>query len=229
MECLINYDSVVLPEGYDIQEPEGIEWFRIETEVHGHFALKEDEIWWRNHYNALLSHGYKLRPRFHPDWAPSWLGTSKHPYACEDSIEHIVRRLLLLKVADLSLRAQGFKVIDAKRLEDGKIVALKQVKRDSPEIHIAKMFSSPEHLRDTSNHCVTILDHFRLESDELDFLVMPLLVSFDGPPFLYVTEVVDFVRQTLEVWWHDTFAALVFNYILSAAGLSLHARQQCGT
>lgn len=88
---IINYDSVDLPEGYDIQEPEGIEWFRSETEVYGHFALMDDELWWRNHYDALLTHGYKLRPRFHPDWRPSWLGTSKLPYACEDSIRHIVR------------------------------------------------------------------------------------------------------------------------------------------
>lgn len=61
------------------------------------------------------------------------------------------------------------------------------------------MLSSPERLREPSNHCVPILDHFCLESEEIDFLVMPLLVPFDGPPFLYVTEVVDFVRQTLEV------------------------------
>lgn len=92
---IINYDFVALPEEYDIQEPESIEWFRRETEEHGHFDLTKDERWWRDHYDDILAHGYKLRPRFHPDWRPSWLGTSKLPFACEDSIRHIVRPPLL--------------------------------------------------------------------------------------------------------------------------------------
>lgn len=94
---------------------------------------------------------------------------------------------------------EGTKVIDAKRLEDGKTVALKQVRRGSPEIRIVQMLSSPERIHDPSNHCVPILDHFSIESEELDFLVMPFLNRFDFPPFLHVTEVVDFVRQTLQV------------------------------
>lgn len=42
-----------------------------------------------------------------------------------------------------------------------------------------------------------IYDYIRGESEE--FLVMPLLRAFDDPPFYAVEEVLDFVRQTLEV------------------------------
>lgn len=62
------------------------------------------------------------------------------------------------------------------------------------------MLSTPERLQDARNHCVPILDY--IEGDEgenISFLVMPLLRKFDDPPFYFVEEIVDFVRQTLEV------------------------------
>lgn len=91
MDDLVQYDSVVLP-----TSPR----FRISTRFRanleeltgkGFFALNEDEIWWKDHYDIILAHGYKLRPRYHPDWKPSWSGTNVNPGACEDSLEHGVR------------------------------------------------------------------------------------------------------------------------------------------
>lgn len=50
------------------------------------------------------------------------------------------------------------------------------------------------------NHCVRILDSFvdAIEPDRY-FIVMPFLCPYDDPPFGAAGEVVDFVRQTLEV------------------------------
>ena len=35
-------------------------------------CLYSSEIFWRDRYDWLIQSGYKLRPRYHPDWAPSW-------------------------------------------------------------------------------------------------------------------------------------------------------------
>lgn len=40
-------------------------------------ALASSEIWWRDHYQWLKGRGYLLRPRYAPDWVPSWQGTKK--------------------------------------------------------------------------------------------------------------------------------------------------------
>lgn len=34
--------------------------------------LTEAEIWWRDHQVWLQECGYMLRPRYRPDWVPSW-------------------------------------------------------------------------------------------------------------------------------------------------------------
>jgi hypothetical protein len=52
-------------------------------------------------------------------------------------------------------------------------------------------------LNDPHNHAVPVLDYFTKDDD--GFLVMPLLRKFDDPPFGTVEEVVDFVRQMLQV------------------------------
>lgn len=62
------------------------------------------------------------------------------------------------------------------------------------------MLSSPERLQDPANHCTPILDSFEDQEDSnAAYIVMPLYRKFDDPPFYYVEEVVDFIRQTLEV------------------------------
>ena len=42
------------------------------------------EFFWRDHYTWLQEQGYTLRPRYHPDWTPSWTGTKKDSDYCED-------------------------------------------------------------------------------------------------------------------------------------------------
>lgn len=34
--------------------------------------LTSGEIWWRDHQVWLQERGYMLRPRYRPDWVPSW-------------------------------------------------------------------------------------------------------------------------------------------------------------
>jgi hypothetical protein len=91
-------------------------------------------------------------------------------------------------------------VLDAVRIEDNKRVMIKQVRVDSDEVAICRMLSSPELRKDPHNHAVPIFDYFA-ESDESQdaFLVMPLLRRFNDPPFGTVGEVVDFIRQMLQV------------------------------
>lgn len=48
------------------------------------FALVE--YYWRDRQQWLEQCGYMLRPRYKPDWVPSWQGTKKHSYDCEDGL-----------------------------------------------------------------------------------------------------------------------------------------------
>jgi hypothetical protein len=46
--------------------------------------LSEGEAFWRDHQKWLEDCGYMLRDRYMLDWKPSWLGTKKKWYTCED-------------------------------------------------------------------------------------------------------------------------------------------------
>lgn len=53
--------------------------------------LGPSELFWRDHYNWLKECGYVLRPRYAPDWVPSWeakdpknSGPRKPYHHCED-------------------------------------------------------------------------------------------------------------------------------------------------
>jgi hypothetical protein len=46
--------------------------------------LGEMETWWVERQKALELAGYMLRPRYRPDWKPSWIGTNKNFLGCED-------------------------------------------------------------------------------------------------------------------------------------------------
>ena len=74
------------------------------------------------------------------------------------------------------------------------------MRTDSEELRIARFLSQPELQAQAGNHAVPVLDVFQ---DKLipgqSLVVMPLLRKFDDPPFKFVSEVMDFVDQMLEV------------------------------
>lgn len=45
---------------------------------------------WRDRYELLLDHGYRLRSRLRPGWVPSWRNTEQHPDHLEDGYKHCV-------------------------------------------------------------------------------------------------------------------------------------------
>ena len=89
--------------------------------------------------------------------------------------------------------------MDAVRVSDDAPVIMKIIdKRVHPdELSIARYFTT---IRDERNHCVQVWDSFDAPDDPTrTIIVMPLLRKFDDPPFETVGEVVECVRQLLEV------------------------------
>ena len=54
-------------------------------------TLVMTELWWRDRYTDLEKRGYRLRPRYHPQWQPSWPRTGQDFYNAEDGQATIVR------------------------------------------------------------------------------------------------------------------------------------------
>lgn len=147
-------------------------------------GLYAEEVWWRDHQPWLQSRGYMLRPRYMPDWTPSWKGTGKHWSQCEDG-EAFPHRL----------------IVDATRISDGALVALKRVPRaNSPdEGAIGLLFSSEPMKSDAQNHCVPIYEVMEVpDSADFEVVVMPFLRLWYNPPFDTIGEVVAFLQQVIE-------------------------------
>lgn len=99
---------------------------------------------------------------------------------------------------------QGYPVIDAIRIADGKMVCLKHVPINSHpnEAAITGFLGSPELLKNPRNHCVLlyeVLDVPLTDEEPAQLLVLPFLRPWDDPPLLTVGEAVDLIRQMLEV------------------------------
>ncbi|KIJ27330.1 hypothetical protein M422DRAFT_784939 [Sphaerobolus stellatus SS14] len=144
--------------------------------------LTQDEEFWRDHQEFLEQRGYLLRPRYCLDWIRSWKGTGIYPGNFEDSL--------------YNPRAH---IIDAIRIADNSKVILKLVKTTREEIPIARYLSSPSLRSDNRNRAVHILDFIPLpKTDEKAFLVMPLHRHFNNPPFSFVSEILEALRQLLQ-------------------------------
>ncbi|KIJ69909.1 hypothetical protein HYDPIDRAFT_171871 [Hydnomerulius pinastri MD-312] len=120
-------------------------------------TLLTDELFWRDRYTFFLNRGYKLRPRYHPDWVPSWEGKDDVILSfCEDRIAQLKSNLL-----------------DATHVDSGKPVFIKRVESNyyPDEVKIAMYLSS---IKDARNHCAKVLELFRDEQDaSVDYIVMP--------------------------------------------------------
>lgn len=162
---------------------------RLQARPHNN-VLRPSEIWWRDNYIWLLEQGYKLRPRYHPDWVPSWVADEQIEFwrSAEDSIP----------LTSPSLN-------DATQVSDGRHVVLKVI--DSNEFPDEALIATYlAHHDDPYNCSVPVLRRLEVPGGEgHNVIVMPVLRQYDSPPFDTVGEVVDFIRQVLEgfVFLHE--------------------------
>ncbi|KAI0633259.1 kinase-like domain-containing protein [Trametes polyzona] len=146
--------------------------------------LEEDEVLWRDHQKWFEEHGYMLRPRYRPGWVASWLGTKHEFDDCEDGLTYFTSQIM-----------------DAKRVSDGEVVALKRIFKsiNAYEVDLIKMFSAEPLATHPHNYCVPVYDV--LESplnDDIVFIVMPYLRLYRSPRFYTVGEAVECFRQLIE-------------------------------
>ncbi|KAI0369571.1 hypothetical protein BV20DRAFT_1020643 [Pilatotrama ljubarskyi] len=153
--------------------------------------LTTEERYWRDRQEFLESRGYTLRPRYKPDWTPSWTGKGEFAW---------------VRAEDAQALPWRSSVIDATRMSDGTLVYLKRVPSDSQELQILSYLSSEDMRRDPRNHCVPLLDVIRDDSQpNTSFIVMPFLRYIDSPSFELVEDILDCLDQILEglVFLHD--------------------------
>lgn len=74
----------------------------IQVEYVGLAALNSSEVLWRDRYAFLRDRGYILRPRYSPEWKPSWLRTNVPPYACEDAMMSLVCTFMVVRICSQS-------------------------------------------------------------------------------------------------------------------------------
>ena len=59
-------------------------------------GLFPSEVWWRDRYHDIEASGYRLRPRYHPGWQPSWKESGQDFFTTEDGQATIVCIMLCL-------------------------------------------------------------------------------------------------------------------------------------
>ena len=167
--------------------------------------LGPSESYWARRQQLLMSKGYTLRPRYRPDWVPSWKRDPKTSiFDADDRHSVPVKSMTLLHCHlhpyDVLLQPGRPHLMDATRISDGKLVMIKKVAKDSQEVRIATYFSS-EHLRkDPRNHCVPVFDVLDDPEDpSISFMVMPFLRRIHDVEFDTVGSIFDCVEQLLEV------------------------------
>ncbi|KAJ7220640.1 hypothetical protein GGX14DRAFT_354612 [Mycena pura] len=135
------------------------------------------ELFWRDNYDHILQHGYKLRPRYHPDWVPSWKSFGAR-YFAEDR-----KQIPTFHGA----------VNDARRCADDARVVLKRV--DLEELaalqYMRSLPSTPQ------NRTVPVLDVIHLQNPKWVLIVMPFLGRFHEPPFQRLVEVIYALHQIM--------------------------------
>nr|GAT49096.1 predicted protein [Mycena chlorophos] len=145
--------------------------------------LSPGEEYWRDHYEWLKSCGYELRPRFRPDWVPSWkVDSTKTAMLCSDSWSPV-----------------NEVVIDARRSSDGSDVVLKKIDQSLHpfELQLCEFLTGLGKSRE--NHCLPLLGTLRPpENPNLVILVLPYMRRYNSPNFDTFGEVVEFFRQLFE-------------------------------
>ncbi|KAK7053596.1 kinase domain-containing protein [Favolaschia claudopus] len=167
-------------------------WDAVNSRPHPGISLSE--VSWIRRRDALLQHGYRLRPKFDPDFASRYAN--------------------LERTARNESEAWYFRdtVMDAVRISDDTKVLLKSVSTTvhPHEVEIGRLFSSPPHLDHPRNHCIPIIDVLPDPEDtDAQIIVMPLLARFTRPGFETIGEVIACWRQIFEGihYMHENFVA----------------------
>ncbi|KAK7028454.1 kinase domain-containing protein [Favolaschia claudopus] len=163
------------------------------------------ETYWFDRREFLLHQGYRLRPKFDPDFASRYQTLDET--AQEESQRHTI--------------------MDAVRTWDDTKVLLKSVSTSlhPHEVEIAQMFSSPPHLGHPRNHCVPLLELLPdPEDSDKQISVMPQLVTCQRPVFETVGEVMACWRDIFEgiQYMHENLVAhrdCTFNNIMQGPTL----------
>ncbi|EAU82364.1 other/AgaK1 protein kinase [Coprinopsis cinerea okayama7 len=146
--------------------------------------LHDGELYWRDHYNWLLERGYRLRPRYSPEWVPSWDKDPEVQGISEDSLVFIHSN-----------------INDAIQISQDRHVVLKRVSRseDPEEVSILDYFSKEPLSSQPENHCVPLIEILHPPGDpDHDIVVLPVLRQYDNPEFETIGEAIDFIQQLLE-------------------------------
>lgn len=166
-------------------------------------VLGPSEHFWISHFAWLKDQGYQLRPRYSPDWVPSWTENNSIYYKNEDGLRLRVRAASDDTTNYLSEGSKYGQINDAIHLPTGSRVALKRVRiEEHPyEEDISRYLSSEKLSADPRNNCVPILDVLSPpnEQREARILVMPLLRKFGSPIFDTLGEAMECIRQLFEV------------------------------
>ncbi|KAJ7092093.1 kinase-like domain-containing protein [Mycena belliarum] len=159
-------------------------YFRDDSDPQSLPFLYPRERFWVEHQSWLEQQGYRLRPRYQPDWRPSWLGTATKHWDCEDA------RLRQLAP-----------VMDAVCISDGTPVVLKVINtaKHPDEVEIGSFFMAEPLVSDPANHCRALRTVLQLpkETNQV-ILVMPLLRRLDRPRFDTIGEIVALFEQLFE-------------------------------
>ncbi|KAJ6621031.1 kinase-like domain-containing protein [Mycena sp. CBHHK59/15] len=141
-----------------------------------------DEKWWVKNQPFILSRGYKLRPRYEPNWVPSWTIKEDPNEEYEDFIPSYI----------------STPALDAVRVSDGEKVVLKRVPTTGEELRIAMLLSSPHLRSDPRNRTIPILEVIPVVHESWTLLVMLYCRRFDDPPFHCRAEFIEAMQQFLE-------------------------------
>ena len=175
--------------------------------------LPEAEAWWRDRQQWLAERGYMLRPRYRPGWKPSWKAhPAKFPWHFEDWHVALVRFSFSCPCPTTNIATQSGYVLDAVRISDDSLVALKLVdsERNPHEVQISQYLSSEPLRSDPRNHSVPILDVLSVPNEpKLTIMVLPLLRACNDPSWQTVGEVLSFIHQILEVSWRSRVICLL--------------------
>ncbi|TRM61133.1 kinase-like domain-containing protein [Schizophyllum amplum] len=140
---------------------------------------------WVKLYHFLMYRGYRLRPRYDPEYVPTLVRKKR---ICHEAWYHEPED-------EIDIPVPG--VLDAVRLADGTKVVLRKAATWRDEVPILQKL---KHLQeDTRNHIVPILDTILLpDTDEHVLLVMPFLREYYDPPFSCPAQVIHALSQFLE-------------------------------